>query len=57
MQEYKINLKLGRDFNRTLLSSRLNRLWTWLLGRPVMLLPFEDVYARLIVRGRHDRGH
>ena len=57
MQEYKIDLKLGQDFNRAIVSSRRNRLWAWFLRRPSMLLPFEDVYTRLVVRGRHDRGY
>jgi len=57
MQEFKIDRKLSRDFRRALFASRLNRVRAWLLGQPYMLLPFEDVYARLVVRGRHDRGY
>src|SRR3712207_6266367 len=57
MHEYKLDVKLSQDFERALLSSRLNRLVAWILRRPYELLPFEDVYARLVVRGRHDRGY
>ncbi len=57
MQEYKLDLRLSQDFDHARFSSRLNRAQAWLRRRPSMLLPFEDVYARLVVRGRHDRGY
>ncbi len=51
-----IDQQVSSDFSRARLRSLLNGVVGYLRQQPQALLPFEEVRARINIRGQHDRG-